>query len=160
MEGINIRQFQENDQREVWNLHIAGLKQTDSFIGDPEARKHLDSDLNDIQQEYLCNRGDFLVASNGQKIIGMGALRKVDNDTAEIKRMRVDAEFQGKGVGGIILDKLIVSAKALGYMNLVLDTSIKQVPAQKLYQSRGFNEYKRGKIYNQETIYYQREIKK
>ncbi len=158
MENIRLRQFEEKDKEATYNLHLEGLKQTESFIDDPKAREQLDQDLKRIREEYIDNDGEFFVAIINDKLVGMGALRKVDEATAEIKRMRVKHELQGKGIGSLILDKLIEKAKELGYKKLFLDTSTKQIVAQKLYESRGFKESKRGEIYGQETIYYQCDI--
>ncbi len=156
MENIILRQFEEKDEEAIYNLHIEGLKQSESFIDDPKARDQLDQDLKRIREEYIENGGEFFVATMNDEVVGMGALRKINDATAEIKRMRVKPELQGKGIGGLILDKLIEKAKELDYKKLLLDTSTKQIVAQKLYESRGFKESKRGKIHGQETIYYQR----
>ncbi|MBU2542414.1 GNAT family N-acetyltransferase [Patescibacteria group bacterium] len=158
MENIKLRQFEEKDKKATYNLHLEGLKQTESFIDDPKAREQLDQDLKRIREEYIDSDGEFFVAIIDDKVVGMGALRKVDDASAEIKRMRVKPDFQGKGIGALILDRLIEKAKELGYKKLLLDTSIKQIVAQRLYESRGFKECKRGEIYGQETIYYQRDI--
>ncbi|KKQ27265.1 MAG: GCN5-related N-acetyltransferase [Candidatus Magasanikbacteria bacterium GW2011_GWC2_37_14] len=158
MENIKLRQFEEKDKEATYNLHIEGLKQSESFIDDPKAREQLDQDLKKIREEYIDSDGEFFVAIIDDKVVGMGALRKVDDITAEIKRMRVKPELQGKGIGALILDKLIEKAKELGYKKLLLDTSIKQIVAQRLYESRGFKESRRGEIYGQETLYYQRDI--
>lgn len=155
MENIKFRQFENIDEEAVNKLHIEGLKQSDSFIDDPKAREELDKDLKKIKDEYISTGGEFFVALIDDKIVGMGALRKVDDATAEIKRMRVEPSFQGKGYGGLMLDKLIEKAKEIGYKKLILDTSIKQTVAQQLYLSRGFKEYKRGDMYGQETIFYE-----
>ena len=158
MENIILRQFEDSDKEMVYDLHFEGLKQTGSFNEDPKARKYFDQDLRRIKEEYIDNGGEFFVATINDRIIGMGALRKKTDKTAEIKRMRVRPEFQGKGIGGLILDRLIERAKELGYKELILDTSIKQIAAQRLYESRGFKEDRRGYIYGQETIYYQSDI--
>ncbi|MFA6394079.1 MAG: GNAT family N-acetyltransferase [Patescibacteria group bacterium] len=158
MQHIRLRRFVKNDKKAVDLLHIQGLKQSDSYINEPEARQQLDADLIDIRKTYIKNGGEFIVATLNNKIIGMGALKRIDKITAEIKRMRVKPEFQGRGIGKMILDKLIEKAKEVGCKKLVLDTGIKQVPAQGLYQSRGFKEYKRGEIFGQNTIYYELSI--
>lgn len=158
MENVKFRQFEKKDEEAIHDLHIEGLKQSGSFIDDPKAREQLDKDLKRIREEYVENDGEFFVALMNDRLVGMGALRKIDELTAEIKRMRIKPEYQGKGIGSLILDKLIEKAKELGYKKLILDTSVKQVIAQKLYISRGFKESKRGQMYGQETIYYECDI--
>lgn len=160
MQNITLRSFRDKDDvAAISDLHIEGLKQTDSYISDAQARKQLDTDLKNIRSTYLDNRGEFLLARHNNTIIGMGGLRNVDQTTAEIKRMRVKPQYQGQGIGKLILDALIKKAKALGYHKIILDTAVKQTAAQHLYQSRGFQGYKRGQIHGQETIYYQLNLK-
>jgi len=158
MENIKLRQFEEKDQEAIYNLHIKALKQSESFIDNPKVREQLDQDLKRIREEYINNHGEFFVAMIDNKVVGMGALRKINKTTAELKRMRVEPAFQSKGIGGLILDKLIERAKELDYKKLRLDTTVKQIVAQRLYESRGFKVHDRGKIYGQEAIYYQLDI--
>ena len=63
--------------------------------------------------------------------------------------MRVHPEYQGRGYGQLILDELEAHARALGYRTLHLDTSILQLPAQRLYEKNGFREVGRD-TYQQE----------
>ncbi len=99
-----------------------------------------DKDLHHIEHVYHHNRGEFLVGSYEGRIIAMGAFRKTSEKLAEIKRMRVHPDFQGRGFGQVILDELEVRTLALGYMKLHLDTSVVQVAAQKLYLKNGFRD--------------------
>jgi len=159
MEGTFLRQSEEKDEKAVYDLHVAGLKQSESYIADPSSREELDKDLKNIKESYIDNGGEFLVlTTTDNEIIGMGGLRKIDDTTSEIKRMRVNLGFQGKGLGSLILDKLIEKAKELGYKKLILDTALKQKVAQHLYESRGFKESNRGEVFGQETIYYELEL--
>ncbi len=154
-EKISLRQFEDKDESEVYNLHVEGLRSAGTFTEDPQARVTLDADLKRIKAEYIDNRGDFLVVLTDGKIVGMGAIRNVDQETGEIKRMRVKPELQGQGIGKIILDKLIDRAKELGYKKLILDVAEKSEIARGLYESRGFKEYKRGEFYGDASVYYE-----
>jgi N-acetylglutamate synthase-like GNAT family acetyltransferase len=150
---IKIRQYQDADHDSILNLHIAGQKQTGSYIENPE----LDKDLDNIKSTYIDPGGDFLVVTINKIVVGMGALKKLDKNTAEIKRMRVDQKYQGKKIGSKILDTLIERAKKLGFKKIVLDTTNKQLVAQKLYESRGFKEFDRKNLedMNMEVIFYE-----
>lgn len=151
MQGVKIRQYKSSDKNSVWQLHLNGLRQTNSFIDDP----NLDKDLQSIEEVYINDKGEFFVAVINDQIVGIGALKKVNNKIAEIKRMRVEQKFQGQKIGGQILDSLIRKARELGYKKLILDTSINMRAAQNLYQSRGFKEYKREITNGLETIFYE-----
>jgi len=156
--SFSFRRFEKRDEEVVYNLHVTAMEQVGTFIDIPELRELWDKDLKNIESVYINNNGEFYVVTLKDKIIGMGGIRKVDETTTEVKRMRVEPSMQGKGIGKLILDKLIEKAKELGYKKLILDTAEKQKAARHLYETRGFREYKRGEIAGQETIYYQLEI--
>ena len=151
MEELKIRSYREEDKDDVWQLHVEGLNQTGSFIEDP----NLDADLNLIQATYLDNSGAFFIASHGNEMVGMGALKRIDDKIAEIKRMRVDINHQRKGIGSAVLQKLIERAKELDYKKLILDTSKNQTAAKQLYEKFRFKRYKKGKIGNFESHFYE-----
>ena len=69
---------------------------------------------------------------------GCVALRQLDDRSCEMKRMFVYPEFHGKRIGWALAKAVIDEAKKIGYSSMKLDTSMRQVEAQKLYQSFGF----------------------
>jgi putative acetyltransferase len=82
--------------------------------------------------------GTFVIARVNGRAVGCGALRKLDETTAEVKRMYVEPELQGKGVGRQILETLEAVALELGMHRLVLETGIYQAEAIALYRRAGF----------------------
>jgi GNAT superfamily N-acetyltransferase len=48
-------------------------------------------------------RGTFLVAWDGDRAVGCGAIRVLDPTTAEVKRMYVEPNHRGMGVGWAVL---------------------------------------------------------
>ena len=146
---VKVRRFQASDLETVLKLHREGLQQTSSYAQD----RQFDADLSDIPTNYF-HGGEFLIALKDDSIVGMGAIRKIDQATAEIKRMRVVAAWQRKGIGAYILQILIKRAKDLGYHRVILDTTINMIAAQHLYEKHGFREYKRGEIAGMDCIFY------
>ncbi len=153
MQNLKIRRYKKSDLKEVRNLHILALKSVGAFA----ESGHWDEDLNNIENVYLKD-GEFLVVLSENRIIAMGALKKITDEIAEIKRMRVHPDFQRRGIAQTIYNMLEKKAIELGYKILRLDTTIKQVAAQKLYQKNGFVEVKRGLLYGFETIYYEKKL--
>jgi GNAT superfamily N-acetyltransferase len=82
--------------------------------------------------------GAFLIAYCNGKPIGCGAVRKLDSDTAEIKRMYVAPEARGGGIGKRILLALEEETRRLGVRRLVLETGERQHEAMALYARFGF----------------------
>jgi putative acetyltransferase len=92
-----------------------------------------------LRPEHLePGHGTFVVARANGVAIGCGALRRLDETTAEVKRMYVEPERRGRGIGKQILDQLEAAARALGAQRLVLETGIYQTEAIRLYRRAGF----------------------
>lgn len=136
---LKIRKYKPADNSVVWELHWLGLKQNGVKTNIPGP---WEKDLNDIENVYLKD-GAFLVGELDGKVIAMGAFRKKNEDTAEMKRMRVNPEFQGKGFGKMILDELEKRARGMGYKRMILDTSQKWTRARNFYKKNGYEEFDR-----------------
>jgi putative acetyltransferase len=89
-------------------------------------------------QHLAAGLGTFVVARADGRAIGCGALRKLDETTAEVKRMYVEPELRGQGVAKEILDNLEATAHELGVHRLVLETGIYQAEAIRLYRRAGY----------------------
>ncbi len=72
--------------------------------------------------------------------VGMGALRKLEDGVGEIKRMFIRPEFQGKGYGKVMMNRLMEKAREFGYKTLRLDTAYFLEAAVHIYKSAGFKE--------------------
>lgn len=77
-----------------------------------------------------------------EKVVGMGALRKLEDGVGEIKRMYIipDPRFRGNGYGSRMLDRLIGKAREFGFSTLRLDTGPFMPAAIHLYKKAGFLE--------------------
>ena len=81
-----------------------------------------------------------LGAWEGDLLIGIGALKRLGDGTAELKSMRTLPDHLGKGVGKALLAELIALARAEGLDRLSLETgtSADFMPAILLYTRHGF----------------------
>jgi putative acetyltransferase len=84
--------------------------------------------------------GTFVIARADGRAIGCGALRLLDESTAEVKRMYVEPELRRQGVAKGILEHLEGAASTLGARRLVLETGIHQEEAIGLYLRAGFTQ--------------------
>jgi putative acetyltransferase len=88
--------------------------------------------------QVAVGRGTFLVVYQDGKPVGCGALRLLDPETAELKRMYVDDALRGQGLGRRLVEALEAEARTLGVRRLVLETGTRQLAALALYQKTGF----------------------
>ncbi|MFC1764080.1 N-acetyltransferase [Planctomycetota bacterium] len=56
----------------------------------------------------------FLVAEEGEKLLGCCALEVIWADLAEIKSLAVAAQAQGRGIGAALIEEAVSMAKRLG----------------------------------------------
>ena len=151
---FTLRRYQPSDMEAVQYLHVYAIQQTGAYLG----RGPWDDDMYNIEMVYLDNYGEFLIGELDGTFVAMGALRRTSAERAEIKRMRVHPDYQGRGFGQLILNELIARALVIGYKTLHLDTSILQVAAQKLYEKNGFCEVGRDNYGGLEVILYEKQL--
>jgi len=89
--------------------------------------------------EVADGRGTFLVVYREEAPVGCGALRLLDAETAELKRMYVSPSVRGTGLGRRLVAALEAEARALGVRRLVLETGVRQAAALALYRATGFH---------------------
>lgn len=91
-----------------------------------------DTDLGDTPSataaEMVRPYGAFLVAYDRDRSVGCGGLKRLDADTAEIKRMYVVADARGRGVGRSTLIALEEEARRLGYRRAVRVRRVRRDP--------------------------------
>jgi putative acetyltransferase len=119
-----------------WHLqrHLEDIHFTNEYF-DP---KDLEKELASLPGKYSVPAGRLLLAFYKDQPAGCVALKKIDDHSCEMKRMFVYPEFHGKGIGYALAKAIIDEAKKIGYSFMKLDTSIRQIEAQKLYQGFGF----------------------
>jgi putative acetyltransferase len=94
-------------------------------------------------EQVADGEGVFLVARLDGEPVACGALRRIEPDTGEIKRMYVAPSQRGLGVGRRVLGELERHAHLLGLRRLVLETGVRQHEALALYERFGFRQIDR-----------------
>src|ERR1700760_1935837 len=85
-------------------------------------------------------RGPGWGAWRGESVCGIGALKRLDAGSGEVKSMRTHPDHLRQGVGAAILEHIITEARARGFRRLSLETGQGPAfePALALYRRRGF----------------------
>jgi putative acetyltransferase len=102
--------------------------------------QHFDAELMRIKTMYGLPQGGIILCKAGDEFIGCVGIRKIDSDTAELKRMFIKPAFQKQGIGKVLLQKAVELAKTLDYTAIRLDTLNYMTSAIKLYKQYGFYE--------------------
>jgi ribosomal protein S18 acetylase RimI-like enzyme len=93
-----------------------------------------------IRDVYGPPRGGLWLGYVDDQLGGCAALRRLDDETCEMKRLYVRPAVRRHRIGRTLAAALIAAARAAKYRRLVLDTLGTMVPAQTLYRSLGFRE--------------------
>ncbi len=97
-----------------------------------------DQELRELPGEYSPPGGRLLIASVQNEVVGCVALRRIDGETCEMKRMYIRPTFRGKGIGRRLAMAIISEARALSYRRMRLDSVPSMIEALALYRSLGF----------------------
>jgi len=68
----------------------------------------------------------------------MVGLKRIDDNTLEIKRLQIAANHQGKGLGRMLMKHVLEYAHLHNKSSLCLDVSEPQTKAKNFYLSMGF----------------------
>ncbi|GAA3229623.1 GNAT family N-acetyltransferase [Actinocorallia longicatena] len=148
-----LRRYRPADHPAVLSLHREGLARIGLRPGDGVYYEH---DLHRLEELYLRDgTGEFLVGTpiTGGPPVAMGGLRRHDDTTAEMVRLRVRPDLQRLGYGAAVLQALEERARLLGYRRLIGDTTEFQGPAIELYRKYGWTELRREIINGIVNIY-------
>ena len=97
-----------------------------------------EAEMAGLPGSYAPPKGSLLIAHSDDTPAGCVAMKDLGDGICEMKRMFVPVEFHGTGTGRALAERIVEDARNAGYRSMRLDTSWRQVPAQKLYESLGF----------------------
>jgi putative acetyltransferase len=107
--------------------------------------QNFDEELKSLPGAYAPPRGRLLLARyrgvDEDHTAGCIALRPLQASVCEMKRLYVRPGYRGRGLGKILVDRLIVEAREIGYERMRLDTIASAMKdAIALYRRMGFEE--------------------
>jgi GNAT superfamily N-acetyltransferase len=94
--------------------------------------------LEDAATAFNPPAGMFVIATVDDALVGCGAISWLDDETGEVKRMWVDADVRGIGLGKRLLGRLEDEIRASGRTRVVLDTNEALVEAIAMYRRLGY----------------------
>ena len=97
------------------------------------------SDLEDPTKFYP-PRGRFYVVRHEGRYVGVGCLKALTPQVAEIQRMYLQPEVRRSGAGRRLVEQLLDDARTIGYDTVRLESLKFLSPAHTLYRSVGFVE--------------------
>ena len=132
VEHITIERMSETDLEEVALLERL-------CFSDPWSKRSF--------EEELKHRFSIpLVVKFGTKVVGYTCLWHMD-DQMEIANFAISPEFRGKGIGKMMMERVLSEAKKRDCLSVMLSVRESNLSALNLYAKSGFVEVERRKNY-------------
>jgi putative acetyltransferase len=125
---------------EEYNAAILLFKEYAQWLDIDLGFQHFDEELQNLKTMYNSTDGGIILCKEDNNFIGCVAIRKIETNIAELKRMYVQTAHQHKGIGKILLQEAISLAVNCKYHYIRLDTLNHMAPAINLYKKNGFYE--------------------
>ena len=101
----------------------------------------IDAEISKLPTPYSPPDGAVIGARKPDgSFVGCVALRRLDEQSCEVKRLFVLPEMRGQHLGEALIAALVKEARRLGYAQISLDVGDYQEPARALYAKCGFKE--------------------
>jgi ribosomal protein S18 acetylase RimI-like enzyme len=119
--------------RQLFEEYVASLDFDVSF-------QNVADELARLPGQYAAPDGCLLLALHENQLAGCVALRKLDDETCEMKRLYVKPQYRNLRIGKVLVDALISEARRAGYRRMRLTTVATMERAISIYRSWGFKE--------------------
>ena len=102
--------------------------------------QNIDDELINFPKKYEQPEGSFIIAKDNNFVVGCVGIRNIGNKICEMKRLFVNDNYKGKGIGKTLVVKIIEEAKIKKYEIMRLDTVKTMEAALNIYYKIGFYE--------------------
>jgi ribosomal protein S18 acetylase RimI-like enzyme len=117
------------------------FREYEAWFGMSLCFQNFDEEVANLPGKYAAPDGRLFLAFADEKLAGCIALRQLEDEVCEMKRLFIKDEFRGQKISKLLIEKLFEEAKITGYKKMRLDTfPTKMGKAVSLYESYGFYE--------------------
>jgi GNAT superfamily N-acetyltransferase len=129
-----IRDYRAGDDARIWEILKAALA-VYGLVSQPEST---DRDLLDIHGSYFSSGGTFRVLEIDERLVGTYGLHDEGHGVAELRKMYLDPVYKGRGLGKMLLEDVLITARQRGFRTIILESNSNLVEAAALYRRYGF----------------------
>lgn len=138
MNSIFIREIQKEDNESIAKV-IREVFTTDGYPRTGTA--YADFQLDFMFEAYFKPKSVYYVLEENGKIVGGGGISPLGDSSeniCELQKMYFLREARGRGIGLLLIQKCLESAKKFSYEKCYLETLPEMIIAQNLYKKVGF----------------------
>lgn len=136
---MNFEIVDAHDPQFIPEVRQLFLEYADS-LNVPLDFQNFDEELKSLPGDYAPPGGALLLALSDQQFAGCIAMRPLEKNICEMKRLFVRPQWRGTKLGRMLAAKIIQRARDAGYQFMRLDTLPSMQRARSLYASLGFYE--------------------
>jgi GNAT superfamily N-acetyltransferase len=114
-------------QRRMWEAGWVGIAWPREWGGRGATNRH-----------YTAPRGAFFVVRDGARVVGSVGVDRLDDDTAELHRLYLDADLRGRGLGRVLVERVLMWCRQESISRLILWSDTRFEVAHRLYERMGF----------------------
>ncbi len=139
MQGLTLQLIDEPHHMQLPALREL-LLEYQRWTGVDLCFQDFEREMQELPGAYAPPDGRLYLAWVESEVAGCIALRRHDAQTGEMKRLYVRPAYQGKGLGRLLAEYIMLDARQIGYQRLLLDTLPIMQSAQAMYAKLGFQE--------------------
>jgi len=134
--GIEVKTFLPQYQARVEEL-VLPIQNDEMGV---KISKDEQPDLQDVQEYFQHDRGNFWVALDGARVVGTVGIVDIGNGLFALRKMFVDSNYRGKekGVAHALLQNAFDWCKQSEGAQIFLGTTDKYLAAHRFYEKNGF----------------------
>ncbi|MCC0672915.1 GNAT family N-acetyltransferase [Clostridioides sp. ES-S-0145-01] len=136
-QNVILKFVEANDLENLENVKILFTEYSNSLNIDL-CFQDFNNELKTLPGKYKKPSGSLILAFVDENLAGCVALKKLEDDVCELKRLYVRDKFRRLKIGKILLEEIVKEAKKIGYTYMRLDTLPSMKSAQGLYEKIGF----------------------
>ena len=134
-----IREFAKADQSQIIEIQEEFMTEFFPEFANDKRKYEWNADAYSIQEHYIEKGGKVWVAEVEGELVGFGCLHLVDSNTAEIRRVRINHQHRGKGLGKSIIKQIEDYCSASNISKVLVDTDDRFEAAKSMYSGMGYN---------------------
>lgn len=136
---MQIRVIRPSDNQELAKIVRDTLTE---FGANHPGTVFFDPSTDTLYELFRKERSVYFVAELDNRIVGGGGIFPTEGlpeKTAELVKMYLLPEARGKGLGKLIIEQCLVTAKEMGFEQVYIETMPELKLALKIYEKFGFN---------------------